>query len=331
MKRILVSVFYRLSFFTGLTELFFFINRKKRLIVTFHNVIVDELFDDSLHLGVSHSRSNFQFQVNLISRRFTISDDIESQRCAIITFDDGYQNNLSIAAPVLEELGIKAYFFVPLDSIDSGAPFWVDKMTLWFSYVPFGTYTILNNEYTIETTGDRPGEFSKLYRELLNNYGLVDQAWRTMNELVPFEGLVKPDLYSQRCVPLSTAELSRMKESGHKIGAHSVSHNVLSKISLAELREDFKKTADALGSVYNTKVFAYPFGGRDETSNQVFECCREFGFSHGLLNVFEDVPEFEDVNYVVPRIALPNTSDRYLINARLSGLEQFIKGLLGWK
>ena len=42
---------------------------------------------------------------------------------AIVTFDDGYRDNLSVAAPILEELGVPACFFVATGSIGSAHRF----------------------------------------------------------------------------------------------------------------------------------------------------------------------------------------------------------------
>lgn len=44
----------------------------------------------------------------------------------LITFDDGYRDYVTVAYPVLKELGIPAINFVSTDFIDSGAPYWWD-------------------------------------------------------------------------------------------------------------------------------------------------------------------------------------------------------------
>ena len=45
----------------------------------------------------------------------------------IITFDDGYLDNLTVAAPVLKSLGLPATLFVPTGYIDRGETQWVDQ------------------------------------------------------------------------------------------------------------------------------------------------------------------------------------------------------------
>jgi peptidoglycan/xylan/chitin deacetylase (PgdA/CDA1 family) len=48
-------------------------------------------------------------------------------RHVCVTFDDGYRDNLTVAAPILRELGIPATVFVATGAIDGTAPFyWFD-------------------------------------------------------------------------------------------------------------------------------------------------------------------------------------------------------------
>ena len=45
-------------------------------------------------------------------------------RHVVVTFDDGYRDNLEAAVPLLEELGIPATIFVPTSVIDGTAPYY---------------------------------------------------------------------------------------------------------------------------------------------------------------------------------------------------------------
>ena len=45
-----------------------------------------------------------------------------------ITFDDGYADNLQVAAPLLAERGLPATFFIVSGTIGSGREFWWDEL-----------------------------------------------------------------------------------------------------------------------------------------------------------------------------------------------------------
>jgi peptidoglycan/xylan/chitin deacetylase (PgdA/CDA1 family) len=64
------------------------------------------------------------------SYRFVSPSDLEvgltgQNRCVLITFDDGYYNNLR-ALPVLEEFDVPAVFFIATANIKDKKPFWWD-------------------------------------------------------------------------------------------------------------------------------------------------------------------------------------------------------------
>ena len=46
----------------------------------------------------------------------------------LITFDDGYRNNIDYALPICNEFGIKPLMFVATGHVDSGLPFWFDRL-----------------------------------------------------------------------------------------------------------------------------------------------------------------------------------------------------------
>lgn len=52
----------------------------------------------------------------------------------VLTFDDGYLDNLQIAAPILERLGMSATLFLPTGYIDRGETQWVDQAYTIFKY-----------------------------------------------------------------------------------------------------------------------------------------------------------------------------------------------------
>lgn len=45
-----------------------------------------------------------------------------------ITFDDGYLDNLSVAAPILSELGLPATLYLPTGYVERGEPQWIDRL-----------------------------------------------------------------------------------------------------------------------------------------------------------------------------------------------------------
>jgi peptidoglycan/xylan/chitin deacetylase (PgdA/CDA1 family) len=60
-------------------------------------------------------------------------------RAFAITFDDGFANNLTVAAPILAELEIPAAFYVTTGFVEHNGMSWIDRIEACLEEVPDGT------------------------------------------------------------------------------------------------------------------------------------------------------------------------------------------------
>ena len=111
-----------------------------------------------------------------------------------------------------------------------------------------------------------------------------------------------------------------MKLSGHKIGAHSISHDILSLLCINDLQNDFKKCSSQIGCIYNTKVYAYPYGHRKDVNRVVTNICSK-EFDAAVMNEYS----YDSTNHTLSRINISFYKNYYEIEAHLSGLVIFIK------
>lgn len=101
--------------FLLLRQLAYFLNRHRKRIITFHNVLTDDIFEANVANGVSCSLSQFKTIIDEIAKHFPFSLDLGDARTATITFDDGYRNQADVAYPYLLSKRIPAYLFVSGD------------------------------------------------------------------------------------------------------------------------------------------------------------------------------------------------------------------------
>jgi len=315
--------------YIGVIRLFYWLNLKKKLILTYHNIIPDDLFDHTYHLGVSHSESIFKKQIQLICTRFISNHKGKKMVRCLITFDDGYKNQLEIAARTLSSYHLKGLFFISFQSLTSGRTLIIDKVMMWMSYVPAGEYKIMDNFITIHNS-NRHVIASKLYDQLIENYKLWDEIEEELNSAFSFDNLtINPNLIRLRFEPLTSDDLETLVKDGHLVGSHSWSHRPLGRLPLAVQKEDFSKCMSFVNKYCNSLLYSYPFGGVQEVSPLTAKLCAEYGFSAAYMNIPES-PEWFDVNtnYTLPRLSLPNESNRYLIDGKLSGFELFCKRII---
>ena len=104
------------------------------LILMYHRIALDEI--DPWHLCVSPQ--NFVAQMDVLRRRrrpmrlADLTHDLEEGRCprgaVVVTFDDGYADNLVSALPVLEAFDVPATVFCTAGAVGRDEPFWWDRL-----------------------------------------------------------------------------------------------------------------------------------------------------------------------------------------------------------
>jgi peptidoglycan/xylan/chitin deacetylase (PgdA/CDA1 family) len=271
----------------------------------------------------------FEKQIRIIARRYAVTTELGRPHSCLITFDDGYLNNQEIAEPVLRRHGARAYFFVPLEIAESGEALWVDRFRLWLSAAPAGTYRIAGAPVVLDGMRSRHEAAGILWRLIEKDYGVRHAIISDMDRAVPFPALpVDPSLRALRYGAMSREALQGLARAGHRIGAHSRRHDILSRLPAAELEEDFASCAAQIDSLYNTRVYAYPFGGMMHVNDQVIAACHRAGFSGAFLYL----PTLEGTGlrpgpFAMPRLTLPNTGSRFAIEAKLSGAEAMLSWL----
>jgi peptidoglycan/xylan/chitin deacetylase (PgdA/CDA1 family) len=323
MKRRALKILYVLAWHLGIIRLFYFLNRHRQRILAYHNILPDELFDpDLVHLGVSCPISTFVVQIEALRRRFEVTTEIGKPGICMITFDDGYRNNL-LAAEQLTKRQMSGVFFIPAGYFAGETILWVDRLLMWVSYAPAGTYTILDQRIQFDTPGNRRELWARLYRALLNEYANKERLMNELDRLVPLDALremVGEAMYALRFTGMDIADMDTMMGSGHKLGCHSWHHDILSKLSEKDLAYDFAECGHYKAR-YDTAYYCYPFGGPDEISATVIAKCKQQGWDAGFTNYPTDSRD----RFELGRLSLDGLIDKYFIDARLSGFENFLK------
>jgi len=203
-----------------------------------------------------------------------------------ITFDDGYADNLHVAAPLLAERGLPATFFVVSGMIGSGREFWWDELEglllrraplppEFTEPLPAGQQTFRAGAAAAaladpatecakampwEAAADsRVGFYYGVWRAL---QGLDDDARGRALAAIRTQ-LALPDAPRESHRIMTTSEVQKLVAAPRvDIGAHSVTHAALSAHDadhqLAEMRESKRALELTIGRTVRT--FAYPYG-----------------------------------------------------------------------
>src|SRR5437868_4375251 len=112
-------------------------------ILMFHSVMPDPRAHLDTLGPIIHSCDVFRKQMELLAREYdpVSLDDVVlfvegkkrlPRKPVVVTFDDGYADNAEFAAPILNEFGIPAVFYITVDSVDKCTPPWVARLRYAF-------------------------------------------------------------------------------------------------------------------------------------------------------------------------------------------------------
>lgn len=254
-----------------------------------------------------------------------------AQRRILITFDDGYVDNLINAAPLLEEFDCPALFFITTGYIGGYRQYWWDELQsliLTPGLLP-QTFRYDGSERSFEfELGDRarytreeaaslagwkvtydgrepPSRRHKLFLELWHH------LWRSSEDerrrILGFTrewAAYEPPVQSQSR-PMTEAELVRLASSPLvEIGSHTVTHSPLPGLSAPEKREELTESRNTLERVLGKPVgaLAYPHGEYDADT---LALAGKLGYS---MAYGTKVPKFPDLpgTFQVPRKMVQN-------------------------
>ncbi|NGP53710.1 polysaccharide deacetylase family protein [Thioalkalivibrio sp. XN8] len=185
----------------------------------------------------------------------------------VITFDDGYRDNLTVAAPILERLGMTATLFLPTGYIDRGETQWIDQAYTAFKHATNRLLAWGENERRFDL--DDPREYRDAYRLVCQALLMAGSEERRalMDRLL---GSLAPAVAPPR-LTLTWDEVRTLVDSGAmELGGHTVEHTDLTTISVAaaihEIGRCRERIRDMIGS--EPRHFSFCYGRSSEELRQ---------------------------------------------------------------
>jgi peptidoglycan/xylan/chitin deacetylase (PgdA/CDA1 family) len=211
------------------------------------------------------------------------------QRPVLVTFDDGYRNNLTRAAPVLQRYGIPAVVFVCTSYIGSQNLLWTqdldERLLRWPNACvpsPEG-----GADLAIPEAANLRVAVANRIREACKR--LPDERRRAyLNRLSEGTGHLRPPPDEELTAFLSWDEVRELTRFGVSIGSHTVTHPILSDLAAPDLARELadSKTRIECELQRECVAVAYPNGGPADVSPAVFAAGAVAGYRAGftLLN-----------------------------------------------
>ena len=223
----------------------------------------------------------------------------------LMTFDDGYRNNIDYALPICEMFGIKPVLFVSTSHVDSGLPFWFDRLdyALQQNMGKLISFSFEGNKYTFDATSRDAlrVSFQKFRDDCKLNFTddiAMNQLFNALSEMLEMKGgkaLSDICLNDDWSAVVSWDNLREVVKKGRlDVASHSVDHWRLDRLSkkqiLLQLSESKKRIEQELGISCN--YFCYPNGDYSREAMDLIKKSRyraAFSTGGGVCEVNDDL------------------------------------------
>jgi peptidoglycan/xylan/chitin deacetylase (PgdA/CDA1 family) len=198
-------------------------------------------------------------------------------RAVCISFDDGYRSVHDLALPILKKFALPATVFVTSGYIDGGS-MWNDRIIEAAAHLPSDQLDLREiglGVHSLKYMGSRKRTAKKLNQ--ISKYLPPDARAALTKKL---EGLIGGS--AEGGIMLTREMIMTLAQQGMEIGAHTVSHPILTTLADDDAREEITVAKQQLETIIDqpVRLFAYPNGKRSaDFDERHVAMAREAGFS----------------------------------------------------
>lgn len=271
--------------------------KAKLSILVWHRVLAEP---DPLFPEQTHARQ-FDEVLGWVKQAFNVLPlDVAAQkllagtlpaRALAITFDDGYENNASVALPLLQKHGLNATIYVCTGFLDGGV-MWNDCVIESIRHAPEGEFDAGSlGKFALQDMPSRRRAINSLiqqmkYLDFETRKNMAEDLARRAQSKVPTHLMMSSD------------QVRMLHKAGMVIGAHTCVHPILTRVPPDVARREIVQGKAQLESMIGAPVttFAYPNGvpQRDYAYEHV-QMVREAGFSSAVCTAWGVSDRREDI------------------------------------
>lgn len=241
----------------------------QRLVFPFYHVVSDEILPHVRNLYSVKSVKVFRKELDFFLRHYQPLDveDVESlaqsgekysKKGILLSFDDGHRECFEIIAPILQEKGIPAIFFVNSAFVDNQALFFRYKVSLCIERLN----TLPEKHFILSKISSLiglPFANKQMIRKYLLSLGYHEE--KMIQAIADVLAVSFEDFLKTSQPYLSSCQISNLLANGFRIGAHSIDHPYYYKIPFSEQVRQTEASLIFLENKFGIKekYFSFPF------------------------------------------------------------------------
>jgi|GEM_PF-1059292 len=257
--------------------------RTRPVILMYHRISEDSripgiapaIFEEQLQYLIKH--------FHVMNMREYLQQTTILPNTVVITFDDGHEDFYSIAWPLLKKYKLSASLFIVTEFVEGSCWLWPDLIKY-----------ILINAQDGEIQLPQTGLINLNKKNLLVNWQKLANVGLSLNSQARAEFINlladATQLQDRLTLPQSPfasvtwEQLSAMVSEGLDVGSHTVSHPILSQLSLDELNYELQESKTRIEQKLPISVqgICYPNGMAKDISEQVLTAAQKI-YQYGLV------------------------------------------------
>ena len=198
-----------------------------------------------------------------------------------VTFDDGFENNYSVAAPVLSDLKIPSVFYITSDFIENGTMSWTDKAEYCLEEIPKGQIRLpwSNQIISFESDEEKIGLMKLIRQHVFKNDDVNVHEFTDwfFQQLGVTKVQTTDDPLDKK---LSWRQIGQLNEDPlFTIGGHTHTHIIMSFVPFDEMEAEVDLNLKLLKDKANidTNHYAYPQGQHNHYNRDVVNALKNRG------------------------------------------------------
>lgn len=279
------------------------------LILMYHSVVSEEIsafVDPNNSVTVEQFESQLQFlkaHCNVISfaemLAHTEANKPLPERAVVITFDDGYRDNLTLAAPLLEKHQLPATLFLCTGYVERAETQWIDQLYSAFQFRTQQTLKFQSNNKHYDLLSET---------EMQQAHGVAVQQLLTagLNKRTEILQAVKAQLQPNQKTPRLTLNWDEVRQlKGNypqfELGLHTRDHMDLTTLNKIDVETEIKRCQSDYEEALSAEVrfFSYPYGRNNEA---IRACTKTLGFEGAVITQPSALVTKTTDRYALPRL-----------------------------
>ncbi len=198
-----------------------------------------------------------------------------------VTFDDGFENNFTVAAPILDDLKIPTTFYFSTDFIEKNSISWIDKLEYCLEYKKQGEVILpwQKRKFIFNNNKTKINLLKNIRLNIKNNFkfdtnNFVKSFFFQLKEKIP------TSLHTQIDKKINWQQVKKLNNNElFTIGGHSHNHVSLASLSERNMNYELKKSFSLFKNRINLRLrhYSYPEGRKIDFNYKLIQKLKNRG------------------------------------------------------